>query len=138
MPDEIDDDVLEQLDAGDTLDDGIEDPLDQGYSPPDRPWAVDGWGTTRREEATGENLAGRLAREVPDYEPDDGDGIGDTSDTDGELWDDEVGVGRSGRLVAEDRGSGPDEDSELYALDVGVDGAGASAEEAAVHLVEER
>ena len=34
----------------------------------------------------------------------DGDGIGDTSDTDGEARDDQVGEARAGRLVAEDEG----------------------------------
>lgn len=138
MPDEFDDDVTEQLDADDTLEvGGPKDWLDEGYSPPERPWVVDGWGTTAREEAEGESLAGRLAREIADIQAADGDGLGDTSDTDGELWDDEVGVGRSGRLVAEDEGGAPDDDSEMFARDVGIDGAGASAEEAAVHLVEE-
>jgi hypothetical protein len=137
-PDEFDDDVFEQLDAEDTLDDsGPEDPLDEGYSPPERPWAVDDWGTTASEEDTGESLSGRLARELPDVEPVQGDGLGDSSDTDGELVDDEVGDVRSGRLVAEEEGEATDEDDELFALDVGPDGAGASAEEAAVHLVRE-
>jgi hypothetical protein len=144
--DEIDDDVFEQLDAADTLDvTGVADPLDEGYSPAERPWAVDDWGTTAREEATGESLDGRLAREVPDVDPlDDGDGLGDTTDSDGELIDDEVGAARSGRLVSEsyiadDAASvgGPEWDADLLAVDVGIDGAGASAEEAAVHIVSE-
>ncbi|HEX3648739.1 MAG TPA: DUF5709 domain-containing protein [Pseudonocardiaceae bacterium] len=130
-----DDDVYEQLDAEDTLDTGgPADPLDEGYSPAERPWAVNDWGTTAREEASGESLDSRLARELPDVgagDPAD-DGIGDTSDTDGEPRDDEVGDDRSGRLVD------PDSDSdagEPVATDIGVDGAGASAEEAAVHTV---
>jgi hypothetical protein len=147
--DEIDDDVFEQLDAGDTLDNtGVADPLDEGYSPVERPLAVDDWGTTPREEAEGESLDGRLAREVPDVgyvDPlDEGDGLGDETDTDGELVDDEVGDARSGRLVsasyvAEDAASvgGPERDADLLAVDAGVDGAGASAEEAAVHIVPE-
>jgi Family of unknown function (DUF5709) len=144
--DEIDDDVFEQLDAADTLDvTGVADPLDEGYSPAERPWAVDDWGTTAREEATGESLDGRLAREVPDVDPlDDGDGLGDTTDSDGELIDDEVGAERSGRLVSEsyiadDAASvgGPEWDADLLAVDVGIDGAGASDEEAAVHIVSE-
>jgi hypothetical protein len=142
--DEIDDDVLEQLDADDTLDDsGPADPLDQGYSPAERPWAVDDWGTTPREEAEGESLDGRLARERPDTSYDeDGDGLGDSVDSDGELRDDEVGDTRSGRLVsesyvAEDAESvgGDERDVDLLAADVGIDGAGASAEEAAVHVI---
>jgi hypothetical protein len=147
--DEIDDDVFEQLDAGDTLDvTGVADPLDEGYSPAERPWAVDDWGTTAREEATGESLTGRLARELPDVgsaDPlDEGDGLGDATDSDGELIDDEVGGTRSGRLVSEsyvadDAASvgGPEWDADLLAVDVGIDGAGASAEEAAVHIVPE-
>ena len=104
--DEIDDDVFEQLDAEDTLDNtGVGDPLDEGYSPGERPLAVDDWGTTAREEAEGESLDGRLAREVPDVgyvDPlDEGDGLGDDPDTDGELLDDEVGETRAGRLVSE-------------------------------------
>jgi hypothetical protein len=145
--DEIDDDVFEQLDAEDTLDNtGVADPLEEGYSPGERPLAVDDWGTTAREEAEGESLDGRLAREVPDVgyvDPlDEGDGLGDDADTDGELRDDEVGENRSGRLVsesyvAEDAVSvgGSERDADLLAVDVGVDGAGASAEEAAVHVV---
>jgi hypothetical protein len=98
---------------------------------------VDDWGVTAREEAEGEGLNRRLARELPDVwvGDDEGDGLGDTSDTDGELKDSEVGNVRSGRLTM---ASGPDRgDDELFAEDVGVNGAAASAEEAAVHLVDE-
>jgi len=48
-----------------------------------------------------------------------------------------VGEARAGRLVADDQGLGPDETSELVADDVGIDGAAASAEEAAVHEIPE-
>jgi len=107
-----------------------------GYSPADRPWASNDWGTTDREEEAGESLDGRLARELPDGATDEGDGLGDASDTDGELRDDEVGDERAGRLG--DTGDGVvDTDDELYAEDEGIDGAGASAEEAAVHVVGE-
>jgi hypothetical protein len=137
-PDEVDDDVFEQLDGLDTLDGrGPNDPLDEGYSPPEKPWAVEDWGTTAREEAGGEGLDRRLARELPESwadEDTDDDGLGDESDTDGELRDDEVGDVRSGRLTDNGEGSG---DRELYAEDVGIDGAGASAEEAAVHVVDD-
>jgi hypothetical protein len=124
-PDVTEDDGL--LDPADSLDD--RDQLDEGYSPPERPYAVDGWGTTPAETAAGEPMAARLRREVPEDAPDDGDGLGDTSDTDGELRDDEVGDVRSGRLA--------DEGEELFASDVGIDGGAASAEEAAVHLIAE-
>lgn len=126
------------LQPEDTLDDrGVPDVLDEGYSPPERPLAVDDWGTTAREEAEDEDLDDRLARERPDVDADDGDGLGDASDTDGELWDAEVGEARAGRLVAGVEGGAPDDDDELFAVDVGVDGAAASAEEAAVHVVSE-
>jgi uncharacterized protein DUF5709 len=134
--DELDDDVFEQLDASDTLEaTGVADPLDEGYSPAERPWAVDDWGTTAREEATGESLDGRLARELPDIGSSDLDGdddIGDLNGSDGEPRDHEVGTVRSGRLVDE---SDLERDTDLSATDVGIDGAAASAEEAAVHIV---
>lgn len=132
------DNESDQLEPEDTLDDrGVADVLDEGYSPAERPWAVDSWGVTAREEAEGESLDGRLARELPDDDVDRevGDGLGDSSDTDGELVDDEVGSARSGRLVDADQGERSDDDEELHATDVGIDGAAASAEEAAVHVV---
>jgi len=128
------------LEPEDTLDgvSGVRDVLDTGWSPAERPWAVDDWGTTEAEELAGESLDGRLARELPDGFPDDGDGLGDSSDTDGELLDDEVGDARAGRLVDSDGGATDDTDAELYARDEGIDGAASSAEEAAVHIVRER
>ena len=106
-----------------------------GYSPADRPWASTDWGTTEREEEAGEPLDGRLARELPDGGREEGDGLGDASDTDGELLDDEVGGERAGRLADGDDGGLVDREDELYAEDEGVDGGAASAEEAAVHVV---
>ncbi|MFJ5773884.1 DUF5709 domain-containing protein [Streptomyces sp. NPDC093094] len=125
------------LDAEDTLEnDGVGDPLDRGWSPPERPWAVEHRGVTAAERREGESLDQRLAEEVPDVGMSDGDGIGDR-DTDGELLDNEVGAARSGRLVAPDEGAHEDEESALVATDVGIDGAAASAEEAAMHIVDE-
>jgi Family of unknown function (DUF5709) len=121
-----------------------DDVLSRGYVPEDRPWAVDDWGTTDREEEQGEGLDGRLAREVPDEAEDDededdneGDGLGDVVDTDGELRDAEVGDRRSGRLADTDAGSesGPDDEPDREAFDEGIDGGAASAEEGAVHVV---
>jgi hypothetical protein len=128
------------LEAEDTLEDprGVRDVLDTGWSPPERPWGVDDWGTTEAEELAGESLDGRLARELPDGRPDEGDGIGDASDTDGEPLDDEVGDERAGRLLDADDGGAEDTDDQLWARDQGIDGAAASAEEAAVHFVRER
>ncbi len=48
-----------------------------------------------------------------------------------------MGTARSGRLVAPNEGAHEDEESGLIATDVGIDGAAASAEEAAMHIVDE-
>ncbi|MFJ4715434.1 DUF5709 domain-containing protein [Streptomyces sp. NPDC088785] len=117
------------LDAADTLMEGVEDPLDEGYSPPER---FEG-----RYDTEPESLDERLAEEVPDVAAPSGDGLGDTDDTDGELLDAEVGDARSGRLVAEELDADGAGRESLTATDAGIDGAGASAEEAAVHLIDD-
>ncbi|MFJ1589216.1 DUF5709 domain-containing protein [Kitasatospora albolonga] len=126
----------EQLGAEDTLLDpsGTGDPLDEGYSPPDRPWVVEGLGTTAPETVTGESLDTRLSREVPESPGFTGDGVGDLAGGDGELWNGEVGVARAGRLTQQADGRVP---ATLTASDVGIDGAAASAEEAAMHVIPE-
>ncbi|WP_077799774.1 DUF5709 domain-containing protein [Streptomyces sp. JHA26] len=126
------------LDGEDTLEyDGVDDPLDRGWSPPERPWAVEHTGVTAAERQRGETLEQRLTEELPDPAAPDGDGLGDSEGTDGELLDNEVGADRSGRLVAPDEGTHEDEEPALVARDVGIDGAAASAEEAAMHVVDE-
>jgi hypothetical protein len=111
-----------------------EDP-DEGYSPPERPWGMTSWGTTADEAGGHESLDGRLRREVASPGDDaDGDGLGDVSGTDGELADTEAGDLRAGRLVLADLDEG-DSRSDFRAIDVGIDGGAASAEEAAVHVV---
>jgi hypothetical protein len=125
------------LDPEDTLDQhGVEQALDEGYSPPERPWAVNKSGVTAEGQRRGESLDERLAEELPDVYPSEGDDLGDAWDTDGELLDDEVGDARAGRLVAPDEGSHYETEG-LVASDVGIDGAAASAEEAAVHVIPE-
>ena len=130
-----------RLQPEDVLEDtSTDDVLQTGYAPEDRPWAVDDWGTTASEEEQGESLEGRLAREVPDDGRDEqGDEIGDLPGGEGELRDDEVGGDRAGRLAETDAGSesAPDVEPDMEAFDEGIDGAGASAEEAAVHVVPE-
>lgn len=130
-----DDDKL--LPPEDTLD-GPVDPLDEGYSPPEKPRGVEHTGVTAAEQRRGESLDERLAEEVPDPPllPDD-DGLGDVADTDGELIDDEVGDRRAGRLVAPDEGAHEDAEKDMVAADAGINGAAASAEEAAVHVVDD-
>ena len=52
------------LEPDESLDDlGIDDVLDEGYSPPDRSWTLGQWGFTAREAAGHEQLSARLARE---------------------------------------------------------------------------
>lgn len=116
-------------------DDEVDDDPDEGYSPEEQPLELTAWGTTAREGASYEDLGHRLAREEPDVsDMTYGDGIGDTTDTDGEPIDDQVGDMRAGRLVLGDI-DGADPRSDYFAYDAGIDGAGASAEEAAVHIV---
>lgn len=129
----VDDEDQPQGDGDSMVDNrGLSEPLDEGYSPPDK-WSVaEGFGNTPYEEATGETLAQRIAQEEPEADPYEAA----ERDVD-DLDDGEVGDVRSGRLVAPDEGSGEDVDKEMTASDVGIDGAGASAEEAAMHEVED-
>lgn len=125
------------LDPEDTLlDRGVDEALDEGYSPPERPLGVEHYGITADEQRRGESLDQRLAEEVPEYDPGDDDDLGDVSDTDGELRDGEVGDLRSGRLVAPGEGA-HDEHDGMVGSDVGIDGSAASAEEAAMHTIDE-
>ncbi|MCP6066028.1 DUF5709 domain-containing protein, partial [Klebsiella pneumoniae] len=79
-------------------------------------------------------LDDRLAEEVPEPDP----LAPDSTDDDGVTHDAqeegvEVGDDRAGRLVAPDEGVRDDTEKDLVAEDVGIDGAAASAEEAAMH-----
>ena len=49
----------------------------------------------------------------------------------------EVGDFRAGRLVEPDEGAHEDAEKDMIATDVGIDGGAASAEEAAMHVVED-
>jgi len=133
----------EVLDASDTLDgDPGDDPLDRGVATPER-WSA----AIRRgsEQQADESLDELLAEEEPDVadEVDDEpaadaawDGDAGDEDVDGLLLDDGPDP-RAGRLVAEDEGAHPDEEADLVARDTGIDGGGASAEEAAIHVVDD-
>ncbi|MGW3514459.1 DUF5709 domain-containing protein [Streptomyces hydrogenans] len=125
------------LDSGDTLDGPLDDPYDAGYSPPDRPWGAGHTGETAAEQEHGETLDERLAEEVPDLTVPVGDGVGDTTDTDGEILDGEVGDRRAGRLLSPDQDPDSEDWSAMDAQDTGLDGGAASAEEAAVHVIDE-
>lgn len=154
------------LEPEDTLvDRGVDNALDEGYSPPEKPLGAETYGTTAAEQAEGEPLDDRLSREAPDAgdappaetvavderddedmiddEPDEpgtaravGDGTGEEP-TDEEFLEAELEGQRAGRLVAPDEGAHGDEEKAEVGRDVGIDGAAASAEEAAVHIVPE-
>jgi len=115
--------------AEDTLRDDLdpEDPLDEGYSPPER-YSTD-YGNTPWEEEHRETIDQRMRQEVPDQDPYSDDNWSERAE------DDEVGDRRAGRLVEPDEGVRDDDENEMVARDVGIDGAAASAEEAAIHVV---
>ena len=154
MPDETrhESEDLEDYQVQDTTDtlSGApgDDPLDRGVVPPERWSAGIRYGGTAAEQSQGESLDQLLAEEEPDdtldlddeddEEPEDlyGDEDAGDEDVDGLLLDDGPDP-RAGRLVAEDEGAHPDEEEDLVASDVGIDGGAATAEEAAMHVVEE-
>ncbi|WP_048471826.1 DUF5709 domain-containing protein [Mycolicibacterium chlorophenolicum] len=136
---EYDIDPENQLEPEDTLiDRGGADLLDEGYSPPEQPYAPGAFGSF-------ETLEQRLAEEEPDPAArvnvlfDDAEQqLSDESERADEFpRRDEVGRRRAGRLMAPDRGFGEDDEAEMVAEDVGLDGGAASAEEAAVHLIDD-
>ena len=128
------------------LDRGLDDPLDEGYSPPEKPRGVEAFGTTAAEEREGETLEQRLRQEEPDpamavddplADDDRGSGAEGGSEADEFLDEDQVGGRRAGRLVDPDEGAHEDTEKDAVGYDVGIDGGAASAEEAAVHVVDE-
>jgi hypothetical protein len=121
-----------------------DDPLDRGVIPPERWSAGIKFGSTADEQASGESLDQLLAEEEPDTPFDLDDDLPEDDDDDEEadeyldgLLLDDGPDPRAGRLVAEDEGAHPDDEADLVARDVGIDGGAASAEEAAVHVVED-
>jgi hypothetical protein len=125
-------DDLSDSDEGPDQDSIFNDPdetLDSGYSPPES-YRGEGFGTTADEAAQGESLEERERQEEPEPDP--------YAEVNDDVLDDgEVGDERAGRLVDPDGGIGPDEEKDLVGDDVGIDGAASSAEEAAVHIVED-
>lgn len=121
-------DPEDQLQPEDTLV-GDQDPLDAGYTPPDRLHGSIAWGTTADEQAQDETIEQRIRQEVPD--PDTAYGAPEhESDTDhapemlgGDdpdaipVTQDFVGVESesAGRLVAPDGGRGTDTEPQAVA-----------------------
>ena len=144
MPDErrhesADLEDYEVKDASDTLEGNPgDDPLDRGVAPPER------WSAGVRLGDDRESLDQLLAEEEPDTPFDTDDDLPEDTDDDEEadeyldgLLLDDGPDPRAGRLGAEDEGAHPDDEEDLVARDVGVDGGAASAEEAAVRVVED-
>jgi hypothetical protein len=108
-------------DGSDSLDgEPGDDPLDRGVVAPERWSAAMKFGTTAAEQEEGESLDQRLAEEEPDSLP-----LDDDPDP------------RAGRLVAQDETADASEEDDLEARDAGIDGGAATAEEAAVHVVDD-
>ena len=115
--------VTQHLDGAETLlDGGVDATLDAAWVPPDRDPGIDV--PTVAEQEAGESLDEKLSQEVPDV------GASEDSFDDREALQDESE--RSGRLVDTTDLAGT-----LTGEDVGVDGAAATAEEAAVHINDE-
>jgi hypothetical protein len=114
----------DQLSREDTLvERGVDDLLDEGYSPPERDRSTH-YGETAWEESHRETIDQRISQEEP------------------EVWEQrprisgEREVGRAGRLVEDDAAVDAG-GTDSFAIDAGISGGAASAEEAANHLIEE-
>jgi hypothetical protein len=135
----------EVLDANDTLiGDPGDDPLDRGVATPDR-WSA-GTRYALEGEEDSESLDELLSEEEPDETVDDEDDE-DGEDENAPKWDverferDDDPDARAGRLVSPDEDTDDvtdtlvDSEKDEVARDAGIDGGGASAEEAAVHVI---
>jgi hypothetical protein len=116
---------LDQLQPDDTLiDRGVGDVLDEGLIAPDHWSVLQSYGNTAAEMRQGEGFDRQLAAETPE----------DTRER--PVWrpepgqESQVGGRRAGRLIAADHRA------DTMAEDVGIDGGGATAEEAAMHIID--
>ena len=132
----VDDEDQPQGDGESMADDrGLTEPLDEGYSPPEK-WSVgQGYGNTPLEEELGETLDQRIAQEEPEPDP--------YAEAERESRPSRPrrrrGRQRPGRPAGRPRrgrrrGRGL---RDARPTDVGIDGAGARAEEAAMHVVDD-
>ena len=138
----VDDEDQPQGEGDSLVDDrGLAEPLDEGYSPPEKWSAAQGYGNTPLEESQGESLDQRVEQEVPEPDPyvvadaeaargdlaalvaeDSSEGEAVQADLDAAEADGD----RAGRLVAEDEGARTDAEKDLVATDVGIDGVSRS------------
>jgi hypothetical protein len=134
----------ETLPATDTLDGNPgDDPLDQGVATPDR-WSA-GIRYAEEGEEESESLDELLSEEEPDVavDPDEGEDENATEEEIVRYERDDGADPRAGRLLSEDEQVDGEEgdtyvaaEDELVARDEGIDGGGASAEEAALHVID--
>ncbi|MFF4535051.1 hypothetical protein [Streptomyces aureus] len=129
------------LDPEDTLEYRGSDPFDEGWSPPERPLAVNHRGTTVREQREGESLDEKLAEERLDpalQDMDEDDGGSDLADEDVGLPDDEVGAeDPAEHLLALDVGAHDDAEHDMIVEHVGDDDGPDPAEGTTGHLLPE-
>ncbi|OAN39880.1 DUF5709 domain-containing protein [Mycolicibacterium iranicum] len=128
-PGEYSTDEENQLPAEDTLiDRGVADALDEGYSPSESSYF---------RTASDPEVVDPAARLNVLYDVDE-EQRSDAAEREAEFpLRREVGMARAGRLVAPDLGFGEDTEAEMVASDVGLSGGAASAEEAAVHVIDD-
>ena len=115
----------DQLEAEDTLiDRGVDSVLDEGYSPPEHP--PGNRLETHLDQALGESMADKLVQEEP------------------EVWDTADGPDagarepdRAGRLTADVPDAAGLPTADTMAVDVGFAGGAATAEEAAMHVIDD-
>ena len=120
---------LDQLQPDDSLvDRGVDDVLDEGFTTPERWSPAQGFGSTAAEMRRGETLEQRVAQE--EVAPVRLEGPWNPEDEPRE-----VGRKRAGRLV--DGRDGGGRRAANVGFDVGIDGGAASAEEAAMHIIDE-
>ena len=128
-----------QLQPEDTLiERGTDDILDEGYSPLERVYGRGAFGPSEdMDQLLAEEEQEPASRiNVPFDEAE--QRRSDEAEREAEFPQrGEVGRARAGRLVAPDWGFGEDTEAELVAEDVGVSGGAASAEEAAMHIIED-
>jgi hypothetical protein len=99
------------------------DGLDAGYVPPDQPYLLDEQRITAAELSEPETLDERLARERPDV-----------LQSPQEISD--IDATRAGRIAPAEVAPDGEPSNSIEAIDVGIDGGAASAEEAAMRVVE--
>ena len=132
--------------------------LADGYDPSGLPGdreegeiATDEFGTTAEEQLHGEDLDGRLARELPEvaeaqlpgtrFQDDDGGLVDPRLDSQVSMYDrpglDPLSETRVGRVVRPDAGAHPVDEKDEIAFDFGAAGGGANVEETAMHEIQE-